>query len=52
MVRGMGGEKEKKKHTGLTKDKDYITEAMLQGSKAYGEIMKGYGKKSTRKKKK
>lgn len=52
MVRGMGGEKAKKKHTGLMKDKDYITEAMLQGGKAYGEIINGFGKKSTRKKKK
>jgi hypothetical protein len=45
MVHGINGEKAKKKHTGLMKDKDYITEAMLQGGKAYGEIIKGLNKK-------
>ena len=40
MVRGVGNKKQKKEKTGLTKDKDYITEAYLQGGKAYGEITK------------
>jgi hypothetical protein len=52
MVRGMNGEKPKKRHTGLMQDKDYVTEAMLQGGKAYGEIIKGLRKKSSQKKKK
>ena len=33
-------EKNKKKNTGLLEDKDYITEAYLQGGKAIGEIIK------------
>ena len=52
MVLGMDEQKPKKKHTGLMQDKDYITEAMLQGGKAYGEIIKGFSKKSSQKKKK
>jgi hypothetical protein len=44
MVREMG--KEKKKNKGLTEEKDYITEAYLQGGKAIGEIVK---KKPTKK---
>ena len=52
MVREMNGEKPKKRHTGLMQDKDYITEAMLQGGKAYGKIIKGLRKKSSQKKKK
>jgi len=31
---------EKKKNKGLTEEKDYITEAYLQGGKAIGEITK------------
>jgi hypothetical protein len=38
MVREMT--KEKKKNKGLTEEKDYITEAYLQGGKAIGEIIK------------
>jgi len=39
MVRGIGKTKKEKKK-GLIKDKDYITEAYLQGGKAVGEIAK------------
>ena len=49
MVRGMGSTKQKKKHKGLMEDKDYITEAWLQGGKAVGEIVK---KENIKKKKK
>ena len=45
MVRGIGSKKQKKKHTGLMEDKDYITEAWLQGGKAVGEIVKPKKKK-------
>ena len=46
MVRGIGKIEEKKKHKeGLMKDKDYITEALLQGGKAIGEIAKPKKKK-------
>lgn len=38
MVREMA--KEKRKNKGLTEEKDYITEAYLQGGKAIGEITK------------
>jgi len=38
MVREMT--KEKKKNKGLTEEKDYITEAYLQGGKTIGEIIK------------
>jgi len=40
MVRGVGFTKDKKKKEGLTKDKDYITEAYLQGGKAVGKMTK------------
>jgi hypothetical protein len=40
MVRGIGKTKIKKKKNGLTADKDYITEAHLQGGKAVGKIIK------------
>jgi hypothetical protein len=46
MVRGIGKTKVKKKRKGLTEDKDYITEAYLQGGKAVGEIVKKKKKKS------
>jgi hypothetical protein len=39
MVREIVSKKEKQKH-GLMQDKDYITEAYLQGGKAVGEIIK------------
>jgi len=39
MVRGIGKIKSKKKD-GLITDKEYITEAYLQGGKAVGEITK------------
>ena len=46
MVRGIGKTEEKKKHPkGLMKDKDYITEAWLQGGKAIGEIVSPKDKK-------
>ena len=38
MVREMA--KEKKKNKGLMEEKDYISEAYLQGGKAIGEIVK------------
>ena len=46
MVRGIGKIKSKKKKDGLIADKDYITEAYLQGGKAIGSITK---KKSNKK---
>ena len=53
MVRGIGAtniKKEEKKHKeGLMEDKNYITEAWLQGGKAIGIIVKP--KKKTIKKK-
>jgi len=33
--------KTEKKNKGLTEDKDYLTEAWLQGGKAIGELVKG-----------
>jgi len=45
MVRGIGTIKVKKKRKGVTKDKDYITEAYLQGGKAVGDIFKKKKKK-------
>ncbi len=45
MVRGIGKTKLKKKKTGLTADKDYITETYLQGGKAVGDIFKKKKKK-------
>jgi len=45
MVRGIGKTKVKKEKTGLMKDKDYITEAYLQGGKAIGQIVKPKKKK-------
>ena len=30
-----------KKNNGLTEEKDYLTEAWLQGGKAIGELVKG-----------
>jgi len=47
MVRGIGKTKIRKKRKGFTEDKDYITEAYLQGSKAVGRMLK---KKKTKKK--
>lgn len=49
MVRGIGKTKLKKKKEGLMTDKDYITEAWLQGGKAIGEIVKPKKKKSKKK---
>jgi len=40
MVRGIGKTKVNKKKKGLMEDKDYITEAWLQGGKAIGEAIK------------
>jgi len=41
MVKGLDDTKaKKKKHVGLIKDKDYITEAWLQGGKAVGEAIR------------
>ena len=45
MVHGIGKTKSDKKREGLTEDKDYITEAWLQGGKAIGEIIKPKKKK-------
>jgi len=45
MVRGIGKTKLKKKKEGLMADKDYITEAWLQGGKAIGEVIKPKKKK-------
>jgi len=45
MVRGIGKTKIKKKKTGLTADKDYISEAYLQGGKAFGNILRNKKKK-------
>jgi len=40
MARGIGKIKAKKKKEGLTDDKDYITEAYLQGGRAVGYLTK------------
>ena len=40
MVRGIGKIEKKKKKKGLMTDKDYITEAYLQGGKAVGKTCK------------
>ncbi len=40
MTRGLGNTKSKKKKEGLIKDKDYITEAYLQGGKAVGKLIR------------
>ena len=40
MVRGIGKIEKKKKKKGLMADKDYITEAYIQGGKAVGKICK------------
>ena len=46
MVTGLDDTKtKKKKHAGLIEDKDYITEAWLQGGKAVGEAIKPKKKK-------
>ena len=45
MVRGIGKTDDKKSKKGLMDDKDYITEAWLQGGKAIGEIVKPKDKK-------
>jgi len=37
MVRGI--EKEKKKNNALLKDKDYLSEAWIQGGKAIGSLL-------------
>jgi len=39
MVYGIDNAKNEKNKKGLIKDKDYITEAWLQGGKAIGEIL-------------
>jgi hypothetical protein len=49
MVRGIDSTKQKKKHSALMEEKDYITETWLQGGKAIGDILKP--KKKQRKKK-
>jgi hypothetical protein len=49
MVRGIDSSTQKKKKKGLMKDKDYITEAWLQGGKAVGEILKPKKKKRMKK---
>ena len=40
MVHGIGKIEKKKKKKGLMADKDYITEAYLQGGKAVGKLAK------------
>lgn len=40
MIRGIGKVEKKKKKKGLMSDKNYITEAYLQGGKAVGKICK------------
>ena len=45
MVRGIGKTKIRKKKRGLTADKDYISEAYLQGGKAFGKILRKKKKK-------
>ena len=50
MVRGIDSAKEKKHKSGLMKDKDYITEAWLQGGKAIGEVIKKKHDKPKKKK--
>jgi hypothetical protein len=50
MVHGMDVSKGKKRKHGLIEDKDYITEAYLQGGKAIGNLIKKKkGKKPSRK---
>ena len=48
MVRGIDNSKKKKKHSALMEEKDYITEAWLQGGKAVGEILKSKKKKQNK----
>ena len=50
MVRGIGKTKYKKKKSGLMSDKDYISEAYLQGGKAVGDITKKRVHKTKKKK--
>jgi len=45
MTRGIGYTKQKNKKKGLTEEKDYISEAYLQGGKAVGNILKKKKKK-------
>jgi hypothetical protein len=45
MTHGFGGNKKDKKKHGLMQDKDYISEAYLQGGKAVGKIIKPKKKK-------
>jgi hypothetical protein len=45
MVHGLEGREKKKKKSGLMKEKDYITEAFLQGGKAVGEMLQKKKKK-------
>ncbi|MEA3458797.1 MAG: hypothetical protein U9R21_08995 [Candidatus Thermoplasmatota archaeon] len=40
MVRGIGKVEKKRKKKGLLSDKNYITEAYLQGGKAVGKLAK------------
>jgi len=40
MTHGIEKNQVHKKHKGLIEEKDYITEAYLQGGKAFGEILK------------
>ena len=48
MVRGIGKVEKKRKKKGLMSDKNYITEAYLQGRKAVGKLVK---KRSNKEKK-
>ena len=50
MVHGMDAIKVKKQKRGLMEDKDYISEAYLQGGKAVGNILKKKKGKKTLKK--
>jgi len=49
MVRGIDNAKKRGNKKGLMEEKDYITEAWLQGGKAVGEIMKSCSKSKDRK---
>ena len=49
MVHGMDAMKGKKRKHGLMEDKDYLSEAYLQGGKAVGHLLqKKKGKKPSR----
>lgn len=49
MVRGMDNTKEKKKRTGLTEDKDYLSESGRLIGTGIGEMFKTKKKKSKKK---